>query len=50
MTQAHRKPYLPVGDLCEEHAARALWLLVEQGPQHGLLNFAKLSATIKGWT
>src|SRR5229473_756845 len=50
MTKAHRKRSLPLGDLVEKHSARALRLLLEQGPQQGLLNFAKLSSTIKGWT
>ena len=41
---------LPVGDLGEQHPARALRVLVEHGPHQGLLNLAKLSPSTKGWT
>ena len=50
MTKAHRKRYLPVGDLVEQHPARALRVLLEHAPQQGLLNCAKLSPSRKGWT
>jgi len=50
MAKAHRNRYLPLADLVEEHPARALRILLEHAPQQGLLNFAQLSARIKGWT
>jgi hypothetical protein len=50
MAQAHRKRYLPLAELVEEHPARALRILLEHAPHQGLLNVAQLSARIKGWT
>src|SRR6266568_3842994 len=50
MAKAHRNRSLPLADLVEEHPARALRILLEHAPQQGLLNFAQLSARIKGWT
>src|SRR5215470_6420651 len=50
MAKAHRNRSLPLADLVEEHPARALQILLEHAPQQGLLNFAQLSARIKGWT
>jgi hypothetical protein len=50
MAQAHRNQYLPVGGLGEEDPARARRVLLEQAPQQGLLNFAQLSSSRKGWT
>jgi len=50
MANAYRNRYLPLADLGEQHPARAFRVLVEQGPQQGLLNLAKLSPTTKGWT
>jgi len=50
MAQAHRNQYLPVGGLVEEDPAWAHRVLLEQAPQQGLLNFAQLSSSRKGWT
>jgi hypothetical protein len=50
MADAHRHRSLPLGDLVEQHPARALRVLMEQGPQQGLLHLAKLAPSTKGWT
>src|SRR5467141_1073212 len=50
MAQVHRNRQLPLGDLIEQHPARALWLLLEQAPQQSLLNFTELSSRTKRWT
>src|SRR6266446_10302115 len=50
MAQAHRNQYLPVGGLVEEDPAWAHRVLLEQAPPQGLLNFAQLSSSRKGWT
>jgi hypothetical protein len=50
MAKTHRHRSLPLADLVEKHAARARRIFLEHAPQQGLLNFAKLSARIKGWT
>ena len=50
MANAHRNRSLPLGDLVEEHPARARWVLLEQAPQQGLLNFTQLAPSTKGWT
>src|SRR6266851_2971166 len=50
MAQAHRNQYLPVGGLVEEDPAWARRVLLEQAPPQGLLNFAQLSSSRKGWT
>jgi hypothetical protein len=50
MAKAHRNRSLPLADLVEEHPARAPRILLEHALQQGLLNFAQLSARIKGWT
>src|SRR4029450_1247253 len=50
MAKAHSHGYLPLGHFVEEHATRALWLLLEQAPQPSLLNFTELSSRTKRWT
>ena len=50
MAETHRHEDLPLGDLVEEDSARTLRVLMEQGPQQGLLHFTKLSPSTKGWT
>jgi hypothetical protein len=50
MAKAHCNRSLPLADLVEKHSARARRMFLEHAPQQGLLNFAKLSARIKGWT
>jgi hypothetical protein len=50
MAKAHSKGYLPLGHFVEEHATRALWLLLEQAPQQRLLNCTELSSRTKRWT
>src|SRR3989442_6028102 len=50
MAKAHSQGYLPLGHFVEEHATRALWLLLEQAPQQSLLNFTELSSRTKRWT
>ena len=36
--------------LVEREYLLASWIFLEHAPQEGLLNFAQLSARIKGWT
>jgi hypothetical protein len=50
MTKTHHNRHRSVGDLVEQHPARALRVLLEHAPQQGLLNFAQLSSSIKDWT
>src|SRR5712692_3322166 len=50
MADAHCQRSLSFGYLVEEHPTRALRVLVEQGPQQGLLHVAELSSSTKGWT
>jgi hypothetical protein len=50
LAQADRHWSLPPRGLVEEQPARALWVFLEQAPQQGLLNFAQLSSSRKGWT
>jgi hypothetical protein len=50
LPKAHGDREVALGDLGEEHPARALWVLLKQVPQQGLLHFAQLSARIKSWT
>src|SRR5712671_2659572 len=50
MAKTHSQGYLPLGHLVEEHATRALWLLLEQAPQQSLFNFTELSSRTKRWT
>jgi hypothetical protein len=50
LAKAHPDLYLAPCGLVEERPARARWLLLEEGPQQGLLNFTKFSASIKRWT
>jgi hypothetical protein len=50
VAQTHRNgDVLPHG-LVEQHLAWARRVLLQQGPQEGLLNFAKLAPSTKGWT
>src|SRR5215471_1404411 len=49
MPQGHRKRSLPLGNLVEEDPARARRVLVEQGPQQGLLHLAELAPRPKSW-
>src|SRR5215510_13472387 len=50
MANAHRKRSLHLGDLVEEHPARARRVLVAQAPQQGLRHFIQLAPSTKGWT
>jgi hypothetical protein len=50
MAPAPRHRYRPVGDLGEEHPARACRGLGEHGPHQGLLHLATLAPRTKGWT
>jgi len=50
MADTHGNGSLPLGDLVEEDAARARWVLLEHGPQQSLLDFTKLAPSTKGWT
>jgi hypothetical protein len=49
VADTQRQRCLPLGDPVEQHTARARWVLVEQFPQQGLFNDAKLSPGTKGW-
>jgi hypothetical protein len=50
MAHTHHHGYLPLRALVQEHSARALRVLLEQGPQQGLLPYTKLAPGTKGWT
>jgi hypothetical protein len=50
MADTHRQRYLLLNDLVTEHAAWTLGVLMEQGPQQGLLHFTQLASSTKGWT
>jgi hypothetical protein len=41
---------LALGDLVESHPSWALRVILENSPHEGLIDLAKLSTGIKGWT
>jgi hypothetical protein len=50
LAQADLDGGLALGDLVEQHPSGALRIVVEHGPHEGLIDLAKLSTGIKGWT
>ena len=50
LAQADRDWQVRLGDYVEEHSSWSLRVVVENGPDQGLVDLAKLSAGIKGWT